>query len=619
MRKKTRRQFLTSAAVSTAGLVAVRSLPAWPSRAGDVAKASVTPPIAVFGYSEVQLLDGPFKVQFENNHKLFLDLNEDGMLKPFRQREGLPAPGPDMGGWYDNGDDFNEKDNFHAFIAGHSFGQYLSGLARAYAVTGSKPTQEKVQRLVRGFAATVEPTGKFYVDYRLPAYTFDKTCCGLIDAHEFAKDPVALDVLKRSTDAVLPHLPEKALSRAEQEARPHKTIAFTWDETYTLPENFFLAYQRSGDKRYKELAERFIYHEYYDALAANQNDLPGKHAYSHVNTFSSAMQAYLVLGEEKYLRAATNGLRMVQEQSYATGGWGPDEAFVVPGKGLLAASLGKTRSSFETPCGAYGQFKITRYLLRVTGDSRYGDSMEQVLYNTVAGAKPIRPDGTSFYYSDYNSDAATKVYYKDKWPCCSGTFPQLTADYGISSYYPSKDGIYVNLFLPSKVTWMQNGARCSLTQKTSYPTSNTTQFQLDMPRTEKFTIFLRIPAWADTKTRLALNGKKVEGELIPGKFFAMNRAWENGDRVEFEIGMPVRLQAVDAQNPQIVALVRGPVALFGIGKLPAQFSKTQLLAASAASQNSEDWIVPGSEGKVTFRPFPAIADEPYRLYHTLGA
>jgi len=91
---------------------------------------------------------------------------------------------------------------------------------------------------VRGFAETVEPLESFYVDYRLPGYTFDKTCCGLIDAHEFAADPVALAVLKRATDAVLPHLPEKALSRAEQEARPHKTIAYTWDETYTLPENF---------------------------------------------------------------------------------------------------------------------------------------------------------------------------------------------------------------------------------------------------------------------------------------------------------------------------------------------------------------------------------------------
>ncbi len=616
MKNKSRRQFLRSAAVSAAGLLAVRSFSAWARPSATVA---ITPQLSIFGYSKVQLLDSPFRTQFDQNHKLFLNLDENGLLKPFRKRQGMPAPGPDMGGWYDDGDDFNEKDNFHAFIAGHTFGQYVSGLARAYAVTGSKETQAKVHRLVRAFAETVEPTGKFYVDYRLPGYTFDKTCCGLIDAHEFAADPIALEVLKRATDAVLPHLPEKALSRAEQEARPHKTIAYTWDETYTLPENFFLAYQRSGDKRYRDLGERFIYHEYYDALAENHNALPGKHAYSHVNTFSSAMQAYLVLGDEKYLRAATNGLRMVQEQSYATGGWGPDEAFVVPGKGLLAESLNKTRSSFETPCGAYGQFKITRYLLRVTRDSRYGDSMEQVLYNTIAGSKPILPDGTSFYYSDYNNDAATKVYYKDKWPCCSGTFPQLTADYGISSYYPSKEGVYVNLFLPSRVSWMQGGTQCTLTQKTSYPTSNTTTLQLDIARPEQFTIYLRVPAWTDAKTRISVNGKKAEREVVPGKFFELSRTWKNGDRVEYEIGMPLSLQAVDPENPQIVALRRGPLALFGTGNLPTNFARAQLLAASAASQSSENWLVAGDAGKIKFSPFAAFGDEPYRLYHKVEA
>src|SRR5438105_11245229 len=253
MKCMTRRQFAKTAIISAAGARwAVRSVPTW----ADTPAMPISPRLSVFPYSSVQLLDGPFRAQFDQNHQLFLHVDEDGLLKPFREREGLPAPGPKLGGWYDNADDFNEKNNFHGFIAGHTFGQYLSGLSRAYAVTGSKATQEKVQRLVRGFAETVEPSGKFYVDYRLPGYTFDKTCCGLIDAHGFAQDPIALEVLKKSTEAAVPHLPEKALSRAEQEARPHKSPAYTWDETYTLPENLFLAYQRSGDPRYRELAVR---------------------------------------------------------------------------------------------------------------------------------------------------------------------------------------------------------------------------------------------------------------------------------------------------------------------------------------------------------------------------
>lgn len=618
MKTTSRRQFLKTATAASAVAMASRSVPAWAAAASKV-DIAVTPPLSVFDYSQVQLLEGLFRQQFNNNHKLFMSLDEDGLIKPFRHREGMPAPGPDMGGWYDDSDDFNPPDgSFHGFIPGHSFGQYLSGLARAYAVTGDKATQAKVNRLVRAYGETVEPKGKFYVGYHLPGYTFDKTCCGLIDAHEFAKDPIALEVLKRSTDAVLPHLPQKAESRAEQEAKPHKDIAYTWDETYTLPENLFLAYRRSGDPRYRELGKRFIYHEFYDSLAANQNPFPGKHAYSHVNTLSSAMQSYLVLGDEKYLRAASNGLRMVQEQSYATGGWGPNEAFVVPGKGLLAESLNKTHASFETPCGVYGQFKITRYLLRLTRDSRYGDSMEQVLYNTIAGAKPILPDGTSYYYSDYNNADAKKVYHRDKWPCCSGTFPQLTADYHISSYFPAKDGIYVNLFLPSTLSWSQNKTQCKVTQRTGYPTSNTTELEFDMPRAEKFTVYLRVPAWADGKTRVSVNGKQAEGEVTPGKFFALSRTWKSGDRIEYEIGMPVRLEAVDDQNPNIVALVRGPVALFAVADTPGKLTRDQLLGATAASQSSEDWQVQADGRPLLFKPFAAIGDEQYRLYHVVG-
>jgi uncharacterized protein len=615
--KTSRRQFLANTALTTGAVLASRSMPAWAS-SSPAAQVAITPQLSTFGYSQVQLLEGPFRRQFEQNHDLYLHLDEDAMLKPFRKREGMPADGPDMGGWYDDANDFSPMENFHAFIPGHSFGQYLSGLSRAYAITGSKPTQEKVQRLVRGYAATVDPAGKFYVDYRLPAYTFDKTCCGLIDAHEFAGDPAAMDVLWRSTQAVLPFLPEKALSRVEQRARPHKDIAYTFDETYTLPENLFLAYQRSGDARYKDLAVRFIEKEYFEPLAEGQNVLPGEHAYSHVNAFSSAMQAYLVLGDEKYLRAATNGFRMVREQSYATGGWGPDEAFIVPGSDGLDQSLGLTHSSFETPCGAYGHFKITRYLLRVTGDSRYGDSMERILYNTIAGAWPILPDGTSFYYSDYNN-AGVKVHYKDKWPCCSGTFPQLAADYGISSYFKSKDGIYINLFLPSTVSWLQNGTACTLTQATAFPRANTSQFEFKLAKPETFVVSLRIPGWAGANTAVSVNGARVGSEVVPGKFLALQRTWKDGDRIELELHMPLQLEAIDGKNPNTVALMRGPIALFAVGNIPERLSRQQLLSATALAQSSDDWIAKADAGNLTLRPFASIMNEDYRLYQRVEA
>ncbi|MGD0889927.1 MAG: beta-L-arabinofuranosidase domain-containing protein [Terracidiphilus sp.] len=613
MIQHTRRTFLkVGAAAALASLSQARTAHA--TDEPHTMEAGISP-LSQFNYGEVELLEGPMRQQFDANHALFLALDEDMLLKPFRERAGQSAPGDNMGGWYDNSKDFDPHGSFHGFIPGHSFGQYLSGLARAYAVTGSKPTQAKVQRLVRGFAPTI--TSKFYDEYHLPAYTFDKTNCGLIDAHEFAGDQTAFDVLNAATDAVLPHLPRKALARSEQYALHQKDEAYCWDETYTLPENLFLAYRRGAGDRYRDLAVRFLEDDlYFGPLSEGQNVLPGEHAYSHVNAFSSAMQAYLVLGSEKHLRAASNGFDFLRTtQSFATGGWGPDELFRKPGSGEMGASLKDSHSSFETPCGAYGHFKITRYLLRVTRDSRYGDSMERILYNTILGARPLKEDGTSFYYSDYNNRYAAKGYYKDKWPCCSGTFPQLTADYGISSYFHDREGIYVNLYTPSRATWNQGSGRVTLTQRTSYPYNLSSQIDVTADNPATFTIFLRIPAWAGPKTTVAVNGRRVSTDLQPGRFARINSTWKQGDRIEVEFEAKTTLEAVDPQHPDMVAPVNGPLALFATGLLPASIQRTALTKAEQISKGSDTWQASTEAGSLTLKSFPSIQDELYRLYH----
>jgi uncharacterized protein len=606
----TRRTFLRGSAVVAGAQLLPGRL--WGASA---ATDAVTTKLQQFDYGDVQLLEGPTREQFERNHALFLALSDDALLKPFRQRAGLAAPGEDMGGWYSFSKDFDPPHNMTGYIPGHSFGQYLSGLARAYAVTGDAATRQKIHGLVEGFGKTV--TEKFYVGYPLPAYTFDKTNCGLIDAHQFASDPMALRVLEHATDAVLPFLPEKALSRPEMEARPHANIAFTWDESYTLPENFFLAYKRSGNPRYKQLAVRFLEDDtYFDPLADGRNVLPGLHAYSHVNALCSASQAYLVLNSEKHLRAARNGFDfVVTTQSFATGGWGPNEEFRVPGSGDLAASLENTHSSFETPCGSYGHFKIARYLMRVTGDSRYGDSMERVLYNTILGAKPLRPDGTSFYYSDYNNDAS-KFYYEQKWPCCSGTFPQVTADYGISSYFRSADGVYVNLFVPSRASWRVGTGRYSLEQQTQYPHSSEVSIRVRAERPEKFTIYLRVPAWAGNRSLIAVNGKSFPAPIHSGSFAAVEREWKDGDRIEYTIDMPFRLESIEPKQSNIVALLHGPVTLFAIDPTVGRFTRAELLAAR---QQGSKHVVQSSNRQIEFRTFGQIQDEKYRLYHEVSS
>jgi uncharacterized protein len=609
-----RRTFLKATSATAAGAYAASVLPAW--AASDKSLVAVSTPLTTFAYSDVQLLDGPMKRQFEENHARFQNLDDDRMLKVFRQVAGLSAPGEDMGGWYDLTGFSLEGNDFHGFIAGHTFGQYVSALARAYAVTGSEPTRAKVNRLVKGYGETLDPKAKFFVDYRLPAYTYDKLSCGLIDAHEFVHDPIAMDIHEKLTRAMVAYLPEKALSRAEQRSRPHKDTSYTWDETYTLPENLFLAYQRSGNVFYREMAQRYLEDDtYFNPLSEGNNVLPFEHAYSHVNAFSSAMQAYITLGSEKHLRAAKNGFDMlVKTQSFATGGWGPNEAFGEPGTGQLGNSLTTTHASFETPCGAYGHFKITRYLLRVTKEARYGDSMERVLYNTILGAWPIQADGTSFYYSDY-ATTGKKVWYGQKWPCCSGTFPQLAADYHISTYLRSADGVYVNLFTPSSVQWTDGGGKYGLRQETKYPFSNKIQIQVSASAPKEYTLYVRIPAWATPNPVLMVNGKRVVRGVEPGTFASLRNTWKDGDRVELELPMPLRLESVDANHPDIVALMQGPLVLMAVSESQPTFDRNALLQAKAANNPTGDWLASSVDGRsIAMRPFMTIDKESYSTY-----
>ncbi len=314
------------------------------------------------------------------------------------------------------------------------------------------------------------------------------------------------------------------------------------------------------------------------------------------------------------MRAAQNGFDFVRTtQSFATGGWGPDEQFRAPASGEIGESLSKTHSSFETPCGSYGHFKITRYLLRVTRDSRDGASMERVLYNTILGAKPIKDDGHGFYYSDYNNDGS-KFYHQDKWMCCTGTFAQITADYGISSYFRDSGGIYVNLFVPSRVTWLRGSNRISLTQQTNYPHHPTTQITVSTANPETFPIYLRIPAWAGPKSTVTINGQRVMASPVPGQFARLDRTWKNGDRIEVEFEMPTVLEPVDPQHPNLMAVVHGPLALFAISPIPEKIGRRELLGSSQISAGSTDWQAKSAGATLTLRPFTAIDDEHYRLY-----
>jgi uncharacterized protein len=605
-----RRQFLSSVAAATAGNIEFSRRAAWG------AETPSEPVLEEFDYGDVLMTSDLQEAQLMNTQAVLMSLSEDSLLKPFRQMSGMAAPGEDLGGWYHYNPDYDyPKDFGYGFAPGCQFGQWVSALARAYAITGDDATRQKVLRLNRLYAQTI--TGEFYAKNRFPAYTYDKLLLGLLDSHSCVKDPKALAILKHTTDTALAHLPGHAVEhgvRWRMDKDP-QDLSWTWDESYTMPENLFLAYKRGAGRRYYALGLQYLDDKtWFDPLSRNENVLAGRHAYSYVNSLSSAMMAYMVAGSEKHLRAARNAFEMVREQSFATGGWGPDEMLRSPASGDLYASLTNTHHSFETPCGAYAHFKLTRYLLRVTRDTCYGDSMERMMYNTVLGAKPLQDDGEAFYYSDYNFDGK-RVYKEAHWPCCSGTLPQVATDYRINTYFRGPQSVYVNLYLPSTLRWNENRSELSLTQEGDYPYEDHVTFTLTSSAPAELTLYFRIPAWA-AGASLFVNGMRQEELAVPGTFARLRREWKIGDRVELELPLKIRLEAIDAQHTDTVALLRGPLVLMAVkneqeGLVP-KAKREELLAARRVSERQ--WLLNSTNGPVKMLPFTSMGDLPYATY-----
>jgi len=572
------------------------------------ARAAQSPaaPLTEFSYDAVSLTGGPLKRQYDHLHQHFLALDNDRLLKVYRQRAGLAAPGDDMGGWYDA----------DGFVPGHTLGQFISGLSRIYSTTKDPACARKVNALVDGFATTLGPGGYPYASEKAaitwPCYILDKYEAGLLDASRLASSPVARMLLVEVIKGAIPHIPDHTYDRT-----PDSPKQAPYDEPYILPENLFNAHALTGDKKYLDMARLYLLdHEYFDPLAQNKNLLPGKHAFSHMIALSSGARAYEVLGDVKYLNAIRNAWDMiVQTQQFASGGWGPKEAFVTPGEGKLGESLTTTREHFETPCGCYAQTKLARYLLRFTGEGRYGDGLERIVYNALAASKDPGADGEYFYYSDYQS-GARKGYYKKKWPCCSGTLLQSVADYVLDIYFARGQSIYVNLYTPSQVRWNAGRVPVTLSQETDYPNDSQIGFVIRVPQTVEFSLKLRIPGWVQSGAKLSVNGKSADIPTTPGTFAEISRRWRDGDTVELTLPLDFRAEPIDDKHPERVALMRGPQMMVAANATP-ELSETPLILPGrpvAISPKDSKFTLSGAAGPVEIMPFREVREETYTTY-----
>ena len=581
------------------------------SPAGPVAATRSGPSsplrIYAFDYQGVKLRDSRWQKQVQTARDYYAGVSNDDILCGFRAAAGFPAAGKPLGGWC-------AKDSQTVF------GQWISGMARLYRATGDSELRDKASYLLAEWAKTIKPDG----DCRMRHYSYDKMVCGLVDMKLYAEHADAVLLLEKVTDWARRTLEHKNMTVVPY----HNTMYYGMpQEWYTLAENQFRAYQLTGNPKFKEFGEIWLYHDYWNKFAntSSPSNAQGVHAYSHVNTFSSAAMTYAVSGDPTYLRITKNAYDFLQNaQCFATGGYGPNERFVTP-DGSLGKSLETRSDTFETMCGSWAGFKLARYLMQFTGEARYGDWVERLLYNGAGAALPLRPGGRNFYYSDYRISGGMKVDYWDNYTCCSGTLFQDMADYHNLIYYRDDSSLYVSQYLPSEVTWSRPAGDVTLVQETAYPETETVALRLGMNQSANFSLKLRVPAWSKNMS-VKVSGTDAGVSCTPGDWAILNRTWNPGDRIDIRIPLALRFSPVDQQHPKRVAVVRGPVVL----ALDFNYHDPNFKLPDNDS-NLNTWLVPdgsltvfrvqrpdGRPVRLKFRPFYDFAEDfPYRMYFDL--
>lgn len=229
-----------------------------------------------------------------------------------------------------------------------------------------------------------------------------------------------------------------------------------------------------------------------------------------------------------------------------------------------------TWGSCEISCCAWAVFKYCNYLLQYTGDAKYGDWVEKLLYNGTGGQLPIEPDGRVMYYASYFLDGAVKTVedrrlqeggHSFEWQCCTGTFPQDMAEYSNMLYYYKEDNIYISQYLPSKVEWTLNGSVVKLENYSLFPEETSVKLNVSVQAAIEFGLHLRVPSWAAGSNRLTVNGEPVDAVIRPNTWVSIRRIWSDGDVVAIDLPCSLYFRSVDNKNPNIAALNYGPLVL----------------------------------------------------------
>ena len=310
-------------------------------------------------------------------------------------------------------------------------------------------------------------------------------------------------------------------------------------------------------------------------------------------------------------------------------------------------------TNYSETCASVGLILFSQRMFQLTRESKYVDTMEQALYNTVLAG--ISLEGTRFFYvnplevwPEACEKNPTKFHVKterQKWfgcSCCPPNIARTLASLGQYIYGATEDSLYLNLFVSSNTQITLGGNPVTVSMDTDYPFGNTLRVTVACSNKSDFELNIRQPEWCSAATVKLDNETQAGCKPESDGYIHLKRIWIEKCEVEISFDMPAHLLYA---NPQVradagkAAIIKGPlvycleecdnggnlsaIEIESNVKINSNYEEnllggTQVLTMEAYRLDEPEW------GSVLYREVPSVKNRtriiavPYCLWNNRG-
>jgi uncharacterized protein len=525
-----------------------------------VSYAQSTKGAQLFNLEDVRLLKSDFFDAQETDIRYILEMDMDRLLAPYMLEAGLIWDAERYTNWENTG------------LDGHIGGHYLSALSMMYAATGRVDLKIRLDYMVSQLAKAQQAHGDGYLagipggrkiwqeikegnikaesfslnNHWVPLYNIHKIFAGLADAY--------LDGKNEEAKAVLDKLGKWFLDILE-DLSEEQIQGMLVSEHGGFNEIFAIMYEIYGSNDYLEAAKKMSHHLILDPLILEEDKLTGFHANTQIPKVIGYQKIGLINDQEEW-RSASRFFwdRVVNHRSVAIGGNSVREHF------HPKDDFSDMMSSNQGPetCNTYNMLKLTELLFQDHPAAHYADYYERALYNHILSSQ--HPDGGFVYFTPMRPNHY-RVYsqpHQGFW-CCVGSGLENHTKYGKFIYAFNDEQLFVNLFIPSTLSWDQKGIE--ITQTTKFPYEEQSTISMKMENAHNFDLKIRKPVWVKDSDyiKVTVNGA-IQNVGISDGYLSLSRSWSDGDQVQIHLPMHLYREPLP-DNSAWASILYGPIVL----------------------------------------------------------